>query len=178
MPYAFVENRIGLPPITDVDTGFTPPNSTTAIPTTPATLGMVARAFDPLYGEGEFILLLGVAGTSAGIMVTYSTTTYQTALATTATNFAGPFAVAMSTNLAGTFGWYQISGLAVMLKTAVAVAPNVAMFQSATAGRVMPTVSAGNQLLGARSANLATVASGVSTVIVSINRPHRQGQIT
>jgi hypothetical protein len=41
----------------------------------------------------------------------------------------------------------------------------------------MPTVATGKQLLGARAANLATVASGVSTVIVSINRPHKQGQI-
>ncbi len=178
MPYNFVENRIGLPAITDVDAGIIMPNGTTAIPTPPATLGMVARAWDPLYGEGEFILLLGVAGTAAGLMVTYSATTYQTAIAPTTTNIAQPVAVAMSANLAGTFGWYQISGLAVMLKTAVAVSPQVAMFQSATIGRVMPTVSAGNQLLGARSANLATVASGTSTVIVSLSRPHRQGQIT
>ena len=179
MPYAFVENRIGLPAITDIDSGVTMPNGTSAIPTPPATLGMVARAFDPVYGEGEFILLLGVASTAVGSLVTYNATTYQTALSPTTANQANPFAVAMSANGAGTFGWYQIGGLAVMLKTAVAVSPQVALFQSsATAGRVMSTVSSGRQLLGARSANLATVASGTSTVIVSINRPHRQGQVT
>jgi hypothetical protein len=42
----------------------------------------------------------------------------------------------------------------------------------------MATAASGKQVLGARSANLATVASTVSTVIVSINRPHLQGQIT
>jgi len=42
----------------------------------------------------------------------------------------------------------------------------------------MPTATAGKQVLGARSANLASVAAGVSTIIVSINRPHMQGQIT
>ena len=162
MPYAFVENRIGLPAITDIDSGVTMPNGTSAIPTPPATLGMVARAFD-----------------AVGSLVTYNATTYQTALSPTTANQANPFAVAMSANGAGTFGWYQIGGLAVMLKTAVAVSPQVALFQSsATAGRVMSTVSSGRQLLGARSANLATVASGTSTVIVSINRPHRQGQVT
>jgi hypothetical protein len=177
MAYSFVENRVGLPAVTDIDSGVTMPNGTSAIPTSPATLGMVARAFDPVYGEGEFILLVGVASTEVGSLVSYNASTYQTALAANTANLAGPVAVAMSANLAGTFGWYQIGGLAVMKKTAVAVSPQVAIYQSATAGRVMPTVATGKQLLGARAANLATVASGVSTVIVSINRPHKQGQI-
>jgi hypothetical protein len=177
MAYSFVENRVGLPAVTDIDSGVTMPNGTSAIPTSPATLGMVARAFDPVYGEGEFILLVGVASTEVGSLVSYNASTYQTALAANTANLAGPVAVAMSANLAGTFGWYQIGGLAVMKKTAVAVSPQVAIYQSATVGRVMPTVATGKQLLGARSANLATVASGVSTVIVSINRPHKQGQI-
>ena len=177
MAYSFVENRVGLPAVTDIDSGVTMPNGTSAIPTPPATLGMVARAFDPVYGEGEFILLLGVASTEVGSLVSYNASTYQTALAANTANLAGPVAVAMSANGAGTFGWYQIGGLAVMKKTAVAVSPQVAIYQSATVGRVMPTVATGKQLLGVRSANLATVASGVSTVIVSINRPHKQGQI-
>ena len=65
-----------------------------------------------------------------------------------------------------------------MKKTAVAVNANVAVYQSATTGRIMPTAASGKQLLGARSANLATIAATVSTVIVSINRPHMQGQTT
>lgn len=178
MAYSFTENRVGMLQIVDIDSGITPPNGSSAIPTPPQTLGMVARAFDPTYGEGEFILLLGVASTEVGSMVSYNATTYQTALAADTANLAGPVAVAMSANLAGTFGWYQISGLTVMKKTAVAVSPQVAIYQSATVGRVMPTAAAGKQILGARSANLASVAAGVSTVIVSINRPHKQGQIT
>jgi hypothetical protein len=164
--------------IDQTDAGITPPNGSTAIPTPPATLGMVARAYDPTYGEGEFILLLGVASTEVGSLVSYNATTYQTALAADTANLAGPVAVAMSANGAGSFGWYQIGGLAVMKKTAVAVSPQVAIYQSATVGRVMPTAANGKQILGARSANLASVAAGVSTVVVSINRPHKQGQIT
>jgi hypothetical protein len=83
----------------------------------------------------------------------------------------------MAANTAGLFGWYQIGGLAVVKKTAVATNAQVAVYQSATVGRIMATAASGKQVLGARSANLATVASGVSTVIVSINRPHLQGAV-
>jgi hypothetical protein len=178
MAYTFDEPKAGLLQIANTDTGVTMANGSSAIPTPPAVLGMVCRAFDPTYGEGEFILLLGVASTVVGSLVTYSTTTYQTALSPNTANQAQPVAVAMSANTAGLFGWYQIEGLAVVKKTAVAVNANVAVYQSATTGRIMPTAASGKQLLGARSANLATVAATVSTVIVSINRPHMQGQTT
>jgi hypothetical protein len=112
-----------------------------------------------------------------GSLVTYNATTYQTTLSANTANQATPVAVAMSANTAGLFGWYQIGGLAVVKKTAVAVNAQVPVYQSATVGRVMPTAASGKQVLGARSANLATVASGVSTVIVSINRPHLQGAV-
>lgn len=178
MAYSFTENRAGLLQIANTDSGVTMANGTSAIPTPPATLGMVCRAFDPTYGEGEFILLVGVASTVVGSLVTYNATTYQTTLSANTANQATPVAVAMSACTAGLFGWYQIGGLAVVKKTAVAVNAQVPVYQSATVGRVMPTAASGKQVLGARSANLATVASTVSTVIVSINRPHLQGQTT
>jgi len=178
MAYSFTENRAGMLQIANTDAGVTMANGTSAIPTPPATLGQVVRAFDPTYGEGEFILLVGVASTVVGSLVTYNTTTYQTALSPNTANLAQPVAVAMSANLAASFGWYQIGGLAVIKKTAVAVNAGVSVFQSATTGRIMPTAASGKAVLGAKSANLATVASSVSTVIVSINRPHLQGQVT
>ena len=176
MAYSFTENRAGMLQIANTDDGFTPPNGTTAIPNPPATLGMVVRAFDPTYGEGEFIMLLGVASTVIGSLVSYNATTYQTALSANTAGLAGPVAVAMSACTSGLFGWYQIGGLAVIKKTAVIVSPQVAVYQSATTGRIMSTAASGKQLLGARSANLASVVSATSTVIVSINRPHKQGQ--
>lgn len=178
MAYTFDDYKSGLLQIANVDTGITTANGTAAIPTPPNVLGSVIRAFDPTYGEGEFIMLVGVASTVVGSLVTYNTTTYQTALSPNTANLAQPVAVAMSANTAGTFGWYQIEGLAVVKKTAVAVNAGVPVYQSATTGRVMPTAASGKQVLGARTANLATVASTVSTVIVSINRPHMQGQTT
>ena len=177
MAYSFTENRAGLLQIANTDSGVTMANGSSAVPTPPATLGMVCRAFDPTYGEGEFIMLLGVASTVIGSLVTYNATTYQTTLSANTANQATPVAVAMAANTAGLFGWYQIGGLAVVKKTAVATSPQVAVYQSATTGRIMATAASGKQLLGARSANLATVASTVSTVIVSINRPHLQGAV-
>lgn len=177
MAYSFTENRAGQLQIAVTDSGVTMANGTSAIPTPPNTLGQVCRAFDPTYGEGEFIMLVGVASTVVGSLVTYNASTYQTALSANTANQATPVAVAMAANTAGLFGWYQIGGLAVVKKTAVATNAQVAVYQSATVGRIMATAASGKQVLGARSANLATVASGVSTVIVSINRPHLQGAV-
>jgi len=178
MAYSITESRIGYLPIASTDAGAANAGSSTLYPSPPNTLGQVVRAFDPTYGEGEFIMLVGVASTVVGSLVSYNATTYQTALSADTANLAGPVAVAMSACTAALFGWYQVGGLAVIKKTAVAVAPQVAIFQSATVGRVMATVAAGKQLLGARTANLTSVTSTTSTVIVSINRPHKQGQIT
>ena len=177
MAYSFTENRAGMLQIANTDSGVTMANGTSAIPTPPNTLGQVVRAFDPTYGEGEFIMLVGVASTVVGSLVTYNASTYQTVLSANTANQATPVAVAMAANTAGLFGWYQIGGLAVVKKTAVATNAQVAVYQSATVGRIMATAASGKQVLGARSANLATVAATVSTVIVSINRPHLQGAV-
>lgn len=142
-------------------------------------LGTIVRAIDPTYGEGEFIYLLGVASTEVGFMVIYNATTYQTALVTV-TNGKGkgnPVAIAMSACVAAQYGWYQISGNAVIKKTTVAALPQVPIFISATTGRMKTLLSAGQQILGAQTANLTTVVSTTSTVVVTINRPHTQGQI-
>lgn len=143
-------------------------------------LGTRVRATDPTYGEGEFIYLLGVASTTVGDWVVWHSTTYQTALGTTtnAENKGAPVAVAMSANVASQYGWYQTAGNAVMKKTSVAVTPQVPIFISATAGKIKVLASSGQQILGAQTANLTTVVTTTSTVVVTINRPHSQGQIT
>lgn len=145
-------------------------------------LGTIVRGVDPTYGEGEFIYLLGVANTVVGLMAKYNTTTWQTAL-TTVTNGKNkgiPIGIAMSANVASQYGWYQISGNAVIKKTTVAVTPGVPIFLAAdaSAGRFKVLASAGQQILGAQTANLTTVVTTTSTVVVTINRPFTQGQIT
>jgi hypothetical protein len=177
MAYTFDEPRLGLQQIAQVnDTVVTAGGTTIVAP--PAVLGSIVRAFDPVFGEGEFILLLGVASTVVGSVVRYNATTYQTTLVVNTAVQDVPVAVAMSACGAGQYGWYQIAGNAVIKKTAVTVAPNVTLFLSATAGRVKVLASAGLQVVAARSANLTTVTSTTSTITVTINRPHLQSQIT
>jgi len=168
MAYSLTSNYVGAPVITDTDT-------TKKVP-----LGTIVRAYDPTYGEGEFIYLLGVASTEVGSVVKYDATTWQTTLLTVSNgkNKGLPVAIAMSANLASNYGWYQISGNAVVKKTTVAVTPQVPVFISATTGRIKVLASAGQQILGATTANLTTVVTTTSTVVVAINRPHTQGQIT
>lgn len=170
MAYVFATPSLGMPPITSTVSA----TATTA--PLPWKLGDIQRAVDPTFGAGEFIYLLGVASTVAGLAVTYGPSTYQTALVPNTANLGQPIAIAMSANLATFYGWYQISGVATVLKTAVQVLPNVAVFISATTGRVMSTVASGKEIVGARSANVATVTTTTSTVLVSINRPDTQGQ--
>ena len=143
-------------------------------------LGTIVRAWDPTYGEGEFIYLLGVGSTVVGSVVKYNATSYLTELITVSNgkNKGVPVAVAMSANVANQYGWYQIGGNAVVKKTTVAVTPQVPIFISGTSGRIKVLASAGQQILGAQTANLTTIVTTTSTVVVTINRPATQGQIT
>jgi hypothetical protein len=162
MPYIITDPLIGGQLIAATDTVQNHP------------LGTIVRARETNTGGGggEFIYLLGVASTVVGSLVTYNATTFQTTLSpTNATTDGAPLAVAMSANVASQYGWYQISGMAVIKKTAVAVSPSSGLWLSGTAGRVYATASTGKGIVGARSANLTTVASATSTVTVLINRP-------
>ena len=182
--YKVVTPQIGFtPPIASTDTGIISPAAVssgvaTLYPVAPASLGSTVWATDPTYGSGEFMLLVGVNGTTAGMAVIYNTTTWQTALLTVANgkNKGVPIAVAMSNCTAGLFGWYQVSGNAIMLKTSVAVTPGVPIYISATSGRIKVLTSTGQQIVGAQTANLTTIVTTTSTVVVTISRPNTEGQ--
>ena len=167
MAYA-ISNLAGAQPIANTET------------TAKHVLGTIVKANDPTYGEGEFIYLLGVASTVVGSVVKYNATSYLTELITVSNgkNKGVPVAVAMSANVASQYGWYQIGGNAVVKKTTVAVTPQVPIFISGTSGRIKVLASAGQQILGAQTANLTTIVTTTSTVVVTINRPFTQGQIT
>lgn len=173
MAYQITDTRIGLPYITSITS-----IATTTLNIGQFPVGTLVKAKDPTYGEGEFILLAGVANLTVGQMVTYNPLSGLTVLTPNTANLAQPIAVAMAANTSATaLSWFQIEGAAVIKKTATKVGVNVAMFQSATTGRIMATIATGKQILGARSIPAATVASATSTVTVLINRPHIQGQI-
>lgn len=141
-------------------------------------LGRIIRATDPVAGAGEFIYLLGVANTVTGLVVSYNATTFQTTILPSTANLDTPVAVAMSPNVASQYGWYQITGVATVLKTAVAVTPQQKVYISGTAGRLFVTSTSGKEILGAKGANLATISAAVSTFPVLLNRAFAQGQIT
>ena len=139
--------------------------------------GTIVKGVDPLLGFGEFIYLKGVANTAAGLVVNYTARTGVTALTLTSgvVQGGGPVAVAMAATIDSTYGWYQIAGDAVVLKTAVAIThATIKVYLSATLGRVMPTSVAGRQIVGARFSFSTTVASGTSTCIATLNRPSQK----
>jgi hypothetical protein len=177
MAYSIVAPVIaGIMQIANKDAGTTYGAAASAIPTTPMTLGMIVQANDPTYGTGEFILLAGVASTAIGSLVTYNTTSYTTTLCPVTANLGQPVAIAMSANTAATsWGWYQISGVAVVAKsTGLGLATNVAVAVNST-GKI-GTNATGKMIMGARTAN--STVSATTTAQLVINRPHMQGRTT
>ena len=178
MTWRIVTPQAGMPAITEHSTPATVEVvGSTTITNKLCPLGTIVRAVDETYGEGEFIRLLGVGSTVVGSMVTWSATTFQTALSPNTAGTGSSFAWAMAATVAGEHGWYQISGLVVAKKTNVTWEPQKPVYQSATTGRVMDTAASGKQVVGAQSANLTTVTSTTSTIVLQVNRPHNTGVI-
>lgn len=142
-------------------------------------VGTIALFNEDAQGMAELIYLPGVAGTIAGDVVEYDllpsgpvTIRHSNA---TASNSGRSLAVALGPSVAGTFGWYQISGLAIVNTTA-AQAAGVVM-GTATAGAVANTADAGDQILNARLSSATGVPAALQAY-ATINRPFVQGQIT
>lgn len=178
MAYTILNPVAGYLPIASTDSGVTQPGASSATPTPPLTLGTIVRATDPTYGDGEFILLAGVASTVVGSVVTYNTTSYTTTLCAVGGNVAQPVAIAMSANVAATtWGWYQISGTAVVRKQCtVSLVAGVAVGVLST-GLIAGTAT-GKEIEGATVSAVASAAAGRTTVRVLINRPNKQGRTT
>jgi hypothetical protein len=176
MAFSAIETYAGLLPIANTDAGVTQPNASSATPTPPLYPGMIVQASDPTFGMGEFILLAGVASTAIGDLVTYNTVSFTTTRCPVTANLGQPVAVAMSANTAATtWGWYQISGVAVVNKsTGLGLANNVAVAINSTAK--VGTNASGKQLLGVRTAN--STVSATTTVRLVMDRPHLQGRVT
>jgi hypothetical protein len=84
----------------------------------------------------------------------------------------------MSANVsATTWGWYQISGIAVVQKTCtVSLAANAAV-GVLTTGLIAAT-GTGKEVQGALVAAVASATAGRTTLKIVLNRPHMQGRIT
>lgn len=173
--WTILEPQLGVTAIANVDTGYAPPNQTAVVPTPPNVLGRVVRAVSATYGTGEFILLSGVASTVVGSVVTYDTGTFQTTLAAVGANKPRPVAVAMAAvTTTANFGWYQIGGQAVAVKTSGLALASGAAVGVLTVGKIAATAS-GKEVQGAITVAKATTPK---TVTLLIDRPHLQGRVT
>jgi len=159
-----------------------PPINLLGVDTAPkygVAIGTILKGFDDLLGEAEFIYLPGAANVIAGDHVVYdllpgAVSVSRSSVAANA-NTGWPSAVAVAAVPAGSFGWYQISGVAVVNVAAGSAAGRA--FLTATAGQLSNSPQAGSQLLGARlSTAIGTPAAGQS--YMTITRPSVQGQIT
>lgn len=138
-------------------------------------LGTVVQAYDSTYGMGEFIYLVGVANTVVGSIVNYDAA-WQTALHTSALNLPRPLAVAMSVNVASGYGWYQISGQAVVVK-ANTLSLGIGEGIGATAGAAV-VVATGSILNGMLTAAAASAVTASTSVRVMMNRPHDTSDVS
>lgn len=109
-------------------------------------IGTVVEAYDPTYGAANFIFLKGVASTVPGDAVVYDT--YGNTTTRTVAASRGTIAVAMSSNVANQFGWYQISGAA-LTNTAAGATAGAVLYVSATAGTLTSTSATGQKVDGA-----------------------------
>jgi hypothetical protein len=186
MAYSLVDNRIGTPDLSSVIvSGAIGTPGTTALPSAvlEAQLGEIRDGFDTTNGYGKFIFLKVPVSTTVTVGLLYqwdkNYTIAVVPVAGTSKNTAVPVAAAINTvssnSSAVQYTWFQIQGQAVVLKTAVAAAPSVPVYISATAGRIKFVSSTGQAILGARTANTTTVTSTTSSVLVYLNQSSLPG---
>lgn len=180
MAYSFQSNTLGCPNITDVTT-IAPGIANLPSYVLEPQLGEIRQGWDTTLGSGEFIYLSVATSTAipAGTIVTWTAGYRAVAMPTNSGNTGQSVAVAVNAVASNAtsiqYTWFQVEGNAVTLKTAVAVAPNARIFVSGTAGRFYVLASTGKQIVGARTANTASVTTTTSTVTVFLNRPTIQG---
>ena len=130
-------------------------------------LGLKVQAYDPVYFGGEFVYAKGVASTAVGSWVLINEDDWSTSLL--AANDIGRVGIAMSANVAGQWGWYQVSGKAVG-KVLAGFLDNANIYATATAGSVDDAVVAGDRVKCAKGASaIGTPSAGLAEV--EINNP-------
>jgi hypothetical protein len=162
------------------------PTTTTALP---FAQGFILRGVDQALGGAEFMFGKASEALAAGDVVEVTTTftggnatvSVQKWRATTA-SVGLILAVAMAAVTSGNFGWFQLSGLAIVNSNGATAANDRAFWQAN--GVVSTTLVAGKQALGmnAMSAQNATVtgygAIGAAKSVYLLQRPFGQGNIT
>lgn len=130
-------------------------------------VGTRIRGIDPVYGEGEFIYLKGVANTAIGDFVTFDGLNGLTTRLVA--NAIGPVAIALSACVANKYGWYQIYGLAIG-NVLAAFADNANCYATATAGSVDDAIVAGDRVKNCKGASAIGTPSG-NFALMEIQHP-------
>lgn len=166
-----VDNKLGIQPILTVAVG-------TANQAHP--LGTVVKAYDSastLQGEGEFIYLPGGSSVAVGSLVTWNILDKTVTVVPNTAKLGFQAAVSMQANTsASSYSWYQISGVAAVLKTAVVVAKLSRVSISATAGSVLAASTAGKFVNNAIAVNSTVSANTFAKV--QIQRPFMENIAT
>lgn len=175
MAYLYSGLEIGIQPLATISTVQNHP------------LGKIVQAYDTATtaiaagagGFGEFIYLAVPTSTATtiGLLYSYTPSDYKIVIVPTSLGTQGvsgfPIAVATVTVASDAtnvqYAWFQIGGRGTALKTAVAVAGNIPVYTSGTAGRVKVLGSAFRAIIGMRTANATTVTSTTSTVAIYMN---------
>ena len=146
-------------------------------------LGTQIKCVDGTYGEGLAVYLKIPTSTAiaAGIIVYADASLQAVALPAVSTSKKTGRAVyvalaAVTSNASSVqYAWFLKKGITAVLKTAIQVTLDSAIYISATAGRFYLTASAGSQVVGARTVNATTITTTTSTVLVQIDDPKMQG---
>lgn len=131
-------------------------------------VGTIVRGFDATNGAGEFIYLAGVAALAVGSLVTWNPVDKTTTLVTSTAKLGFPVAASMSANTTTTsYSWYQISGAASILKTAVVVSKLARIAISGTTGSIFGASTAGKFVMGAVAVNSTVSATTFAKVLLN-----------
>lgn len=120
-------------------------------------LGTIIRGVDEVYGESEFMYVVGVASCALGdalIVDSYNGNTYR---AVHTTHARGILGIAMSALTAALYGWVMISGAA-RCTANTACAAGAKLFLTSTGGQLDDAVVSTDKVDGA----VCTVAEGDS----------------
>ena len=157
--------------------GYPDPNATQPDTTAKATPGTIASFIEDTLGPAILLYTVGVAGLIAGDVVYYDMLPGNpTTVRVSASNAHSGRALAVAINApqAGQYGWFQITGVAIVNVLAGAVLGPA--FASATAGSLTSTAGAGGQIDGmSLSSGVGTPSAGKA--YASINYPTMQTQV-
>lgn len=141
-------------------------------------IGTIAKFFDETLGEGEFIFLPGVASVVYGDAVLFDLVPGTEAIVRlTTTNGAGkarPVAFATAAIVAGTYGWFQIRGVAI-INVAAGYAVGL-LYTTATAGVLDDAVVALASINGALGSS-AIGTPNAGQAYATILYPRTQGTV-